>query len=353
MNKKFIITLIILIVLGIFSIIFTYNDDFIYKDEILKITSIKTSKTSSDYNDLSIKETIYTKNIRGIITNGINKNRKMTYSYEESSSSVRSEKFKVGDKVFIDKEGIASLKRDTYIVLMIVIFIIAIYVVAKIRGLLAISSVVVNTIIFTLSLDLYFKGVNLLLLVMLDEVIFTIIAIFLTTGKSKKTRVTIISIILANLVLFILSFIITKVTNYGGLNFTELEFLTVPVDDVFMGELMIGGLGAIMDIAITIVTSIDELVTNNKNITKDKLKEASKEIGKDVMGSMINVLFFTYLCSGLPVFVLALRNGFSLYNYITTNFTLEFARFLVGAIGIVVSIPITQAISLKLYKGDK
>jgi uncharacterized membrane protein len=56
---------------------------------------------------------------------------------------------------------------------------------------------------------------------------------------------------------------------------------------------------------------------------------------------------------GLPVFVLAFRNGFSFYNYITTNFSLELARFLVGSIGILLAIPISQFIAIKyLRRGD-
>ena len=76
----------------------------------------------------------------------------------------------------------------------------------------------------------------------------------------------------------------------------------------------------------------------------------AKEIGKDIMSTMSNVLFFTYLCAGLPIFVLALRNGFTIFNYITTNFSLELSRFLVGSIGIVLTIPISAFISIKLMK---
>ena len=65
---------------------------------------------------------------------------------------------------------------------------------------------------------------------------------------------------------------------------------------------------------------------------------------------MSNVLFFTYLCAGLPVFVLAMRNGFLMRNYIASNFSLELARFLTGSIGIVITIPISAFVSIKILK---
>ena len=108
-----------------------------------------------------------------------------------------------------------------------------------------------------------------------------------------------------------------------------------------------------MDVAITISSAVSELIEKDKNISTYNLKKSSKEIGKDIMSTMSNVLFFTYICAGLPIFVLAIRNGYTIKNFISTNFTLELTRFLVGSIGIISSIIISTYISIKLFKrGD-
>ena len=144
--------------------------------------------------------------------------------------------------------------------------------------------------------------------------------------------------------------IIIKITNYKGINLNELSFLTVPAKDIILPELLIGSLGAIMDVSITISASIAELIEKNKKISKKQLNKSAKQIGSDIMTTMTNVLFFTYICSGLPIYVLAIRNGFSIYNYITTNFSLELTRFLVGSIGIIMTIPISTYITIKVFK---
>ena len=108
-----------------------------------------------------------------------------------------------------------------------------------------------------------------------------------------------------------------------------------------------------MEVAITISSSISELIQKDNNISVKNLKKSAREIGKDIMSTMSNVLFFTYLCSGLPIFVLALRNGFSMYNYISTNYTLEMMRFLTGAISLIMTIPISSYISIKYFKKEK
>ena len=343
------ITFIIIFLLSILVLVFVYNDDFLYSKNIMKITNIEVVKEEVNENPLGLEEKYYTKKITGTITNGKNKNTKKEIIYEESFSSIVTDKYRVGDKVIIDGSDI-NLKRDFYLTLTLVIFINLIYLVGSYKGLLSVFSVLVNMIIFYIGLSLYFKGINLLFICILEMIIFSIISLILASGINKKTLSAIISVIITIFIMLILLLITIKFTNYKGINFNELSFLSVPVEDILLPELLIGTLGAVMDVAITISSSISELISKDKNITIKNLNKSSKEIGKDIMSTMSNVLFFTYLCAGLPIFVLAVRNGFSIYNYITSNMTLELSRFLIGSIGIIMTIPISSFVSIKIMK---
>lgn len=349
MAKK-IISKIIIIVLSILSIIFVYNDDFLYKNEIVKITKIENKKEEELTNQIGIREKHTIKKITGIVTNTSKKGEKRVVEYEETYSSVVTDKYKVNDKVFISNKSIQGLKRDTYVCIMTLLLILSLYLVGKVKGLLSIISVIVNSIVFYIGLLLYFKGVNLLSLCILESIIFSIISIFIAGGINKKTSSAILSTISTSLFVLIIISIVIKTTNYSGINFNELSFLTVPVENIIIPELFIGILGACMDVSITISSSIAELIEKNPKISTKSLTKSSKEIGKDIMTTMSNVLFFTYICAGLPIFILALRNGFSFSNYISTNFSLEISRFLVGSIGIILAIPVSTFISIRLFK---
>lgn len=353
MNKKKLI-LILLIIVGIISLIFIYNDDFLYKNNIMKITKIETKNIDESENTLGLKEKYYYKDITGTITNGKDKGKTKTIEYEETYSSVVTDKYRTGDKVFIIHNSIDGLKRDFYVAILLFIFIISIYIVGEKKGLLSIVSVVLNSIIFYLGLSLYFKGLNILILCIIESIIFSILSLFIAGGINKKTMSAIISVIVSTIILLLMMLIVVKITNYSGVSFNELSFLTVPPEDIILPELLIGSLGAVMDVCITMSSSISELIDKDKNISVKNLNISSKQIGKDIMSTMTNVLFFTYLCAGLPIFVLAIRNGYTIYNYITSNFSLELSRFLVGSIGIVMSIPISTFISIKIFKrGEK
>ncbi len=350
-NKK--IILIFLIIISIVAITFTLHNDFLYPKEIMKIEKIEEKDSYISRNTLGFPEKYSIKKIEGTIMNGKNKGVTKSLEYEESYSSVVTDKYRVGDKVFLESNSIDGLKRDTYIVFLVSILVILLYLVGKYRGLLTTFNVFLNTMIFYCSLDLYLKGMNLLLICILESLLFTSISLWIASGSNKKTLSAICSTLTSSLLLLLMTIITIKITNYQGMNFNEMSFLTVPFEDVFIAELFIGSLGAIMDVSITCSSAIGELIEKDKNITKLALKKSGKEIGKDIMGTMINVLFFTYLCSGLPLFILAIRNGYGLFQYIFNNFSLELTRFLVGSIGIVATIPISLLITIKIFKGGK
>lgn len=352
MKKNILFFTGLLIILG-FLLIFVYNDDFLYKNEIIKIKDISTIDTSTSTNDLGLEEEYYKKKITGIVTNGKDRGKKKVFTYEESYSSVVTDRYKVGDKVITVKGEIEELKRDFYVTILLAVFVVLIVLIGEVNGLLSIGSVILNTIIFCLGIDLYFRGIDILSLCIIESIIFSILSLFIAGGINKKTKAAIVSVIVSVSVLLVMVVVIAKITNYDGVNFNELSFLTVPPEEIIIPELLIGSLGAIMDVAITMAAAISELVEKDKNISIKNLKKSSKQIGKDIMSTMTNVLFFTYLCGGLPIFVLAIRNGFSVYNYISTNFSLELTRFLVGSIGIVMTIPIATFTCIRMIRNSE
>ncbi|MDF2989087.1 MAG: YibE/F family protein, partial [Eubacterium sp.] len=88
-------------------------------------------------------------------------------------------------------------------------------------------------------------------------------------------------------------------------------------------------------------------------IDRKLLVRSGKEIGKDIMGTMANILVFAYISGSIPMIVLWLKNGYSTFNILSYNLSLEIIRALTGSIGIVVSIPITLYISIFLLTNKR
>ncbi len=125
-----------------------------------------------------------------------------------------------------------------------------------------------------------------------------------------------------------------------------MQFLTRPYQMIFMAGLFVGSLGAVMDVAITMSASIFALYETNNAISVKALKASGLDIGKDIMGTMTNILFFAYISGSIPMLILYLKNASPLGFSVSMNLSLELARALAGGIGIVLAIPIGLYISI-------
>lgn len=148
----------------------------------------------------------------------------------------------------------------------------------------------------------------------------------------------------------LITIIVINITKYSGTRFEQMELLTRPYEDIFTSELILGGLGAIMDISISMSSSLNELIEKDKKITIKALTKSGFSIGKDIMSTMINVLFFTYICSVIPNLTIYFRNGVKMSHLINEYISLEMTRALIGAIGITLTIPIAIYTTLFIYK---
>src|SRR5699024_6869024 len=137
-----------------------------------------------------------------------------------------------------------------------------------------------------------------------------------------------------------ITFIAMWLTNENGLYYEEMQFLTRPYQLVFLAGLFIGSLGAVMDVAISIAAALFEMYERNNDISIQTLKKSGFDIGKDIMGTMTNILFFAYISGSIPMLILYIKNYSPLGFTLSMNLSLEITRALSGGIGIVITIPI-------------
>ena len=358
-HKKFCICYAILIVISLISIIFTYNNHYFYKDTIAKITNIKDEYITTEIMDYGYKEDIHNQTITATIKNGKYKGQKIKIENEYYKGHTYSQKYHKNDEIFISLEThkdkirnthIEGYKRDKYIVILLVSFILIIVLVGHLKGFLSLISLIINIVLFNTIVYLYVKDISLPLLSFIGAIIFSSICLTLVSGKNKKTLSAIISSITGVTITMLISLLVIHITKYSGLRFENMELLTRPYEGIFLSEIILGGLGAIMDISISISSSLNELLQKDPKISSKQLIKSGFNIGRDIMSTMINVLFFTYICSVIPNLCILFRNGINLGSLINSYITLEMTRALIGAIGITITIPISIYITVLMYK---
>jgi uncharacterized membrane protein len=341
------------------SVVFVNHNESFYKSSIAKVVKTNLIDSTKVTDNNQNVDHIFTQSITAELKNGKEKGKMIHLTNKYSSSGAFDQAYHVGNELFvsIDKHSkengnltgsIINVKRDKYLLLVAWIFIFTLLIVGKRRGLFALISLAVNAVLMSYALDVYVNHSNLSLLWICGilVILFTVISLLILGGFNEKTYTAIAATLLGIFSTLFITYFVMWLTSENGLLFEEMQFLTRPYKIVFMAGVFVGSLGAVMDVAITISSSIFELYEKNHNISVKALKASGRDIGKDIMGPLANILFFVYLSGSIPMIILYLKNASTLGYTLSMNFSLEVARALSGGIGVVLTIPIALYTSI-------
>src|SRR5574344_76621 len=330
------------------SIILMNHNYSWYQDTIVKVDEVKINKTSTEYNN-NLKETHYLETVYVHVLNGSEKGKKLSFSNEETFSGVYENRYKVNDEIFVkltdDHEGIKdiiNLRRDKYLVPLFTLFVCLLIGVGLKKGITTFISLLINVFFIYFSLYLRGKGFNIFYLILGSTFFMTSCSLFLAGGFNRKSWIAILSSLVSLFLTFGLSYLVIIIFNkyipYWFMNYVEV---LPDYEKVFLSLILLSGLGAIMDIAITITSTLNELIANDSKIANKALKESGKKVSSDVMGTMVNVLLFTCFSSVIPMLLLTTRNGAGLIGSINMYAKIELIRFLTSSLGIMIAIPVS------------
>ena len=343
----------VLATLFLSSILFVQHNHSFYDQPIVKVMEVDLEESTETIDMFGNEDVLYTQTIVGQVMNGEEKGRPFKFVNEYSTSGAYDQPYKVGQELFVKIEraaednvsltgNVMDVKRDKHLLFVSWVFIFILLIVGRKQGLYSILTLAINAAIISYTLDVYLSRPhwNLVFIAGVSVLFFTVISFLLVNGFNEKTYAAIAATLVATFVLIVITYLVIWVSDSQGLRYEEMQFLTRNPEMIFLAGVLVGSLGAVMDVAITMSSSIFGLYEKNNNIPVEALKASGKEIGKDIMGTMTNILFFVYISGAIPTLVLYMKNDM-LWGYtFTMNLSLDIARALAGGIGIVLTIPI-------------
>ena len=109
---------------------------------------------------------------------------------------------------------------------------------------------------------------------------------------------------------------------------------------LLLSSVLIGSIGAVLDVSISITASMSELVDYDNDIPLDRLLLSGLNVGSEVLGSMINTLILAYMGSALPMAVLISSSGVELSGLMNDPYIAqEIVQSLAGTLGLLFTIP--------------
>ena len=192
------------------------------------------------------------------------------------------------------------------------------------KGVYAILSLVFAfACIIGIMFPMMYQGISPILLTILVAVLTTIVTLGLLGGYSTKTAAAILGTAAGVVIAAIAAIVFGKAAG-----------------------IIISALGAVMDVGMSIASTIQEIYETDKTLSMKRLFISGINVGRDMMGTMTNTLIFAYVGGAMSTLVINYAYDLS-YHQLANSYVIgiEIMQGLSGSIGVVLTVPITAVIA--------
>lgn len=263
-----------------------------------------------------------------------------------------------GDSVI---SSVYSVDRGGVILAFAALYLAALWVIGGRKGARgALGLVFAFAAIIYVYLPLVYLGYSPFWSAVLICVVTTTVTLYLIGGATRKTLCatagTLAGVIIAGLAAAAFS----AASGVTGWNVSEIESLLtlyetngIQVGGLLFSGLLISSLGAVMDVAMSISSSMQELCSQNPDITRMELMRAGMRVGRDMMGTDSNTLILAFAGTSLSMLVLNYAYDLPFLQIINSNnIGIAVMQGLSGSFGVVLSVPATVVMAAYIYKRD-
>ena len=258
----------------------------------------------------------------------------------------------------IDDWTFAGYNRADALMVLCGIFLLLILIIGRKKGLNTIISLVSTClIIFFVYIPSIISGFNVYLSTAVCGVVIIFTGLLLINGANKKTLCAIFGNLCGVLIAALLAFVMTKVMKMTGFLDEQYVFLSFVSSEkplnlvaIIWGGMVIGALGAIMDVAMSIASSMHELAEHMSDRSFLKMLRSGMNIGRDAIGTMTNTLILAYIGGSLAlVLLLLVYTKDMLHLFSLEMIAAEVVQAITGSMGILFAVPFTALCAAYMY----
>ena len=250
--------------------------------------------------------------------------------------------------------------REPYIWILSVSFLILLLIVGGFKGARTIVSLLVTVgLVAFLLIPSIVKGINPLLSAILVSFLATGITMLLVAGANFKSLAATLGTVIGVTFSGVIATLVIKFASLSGLASSEAMILwgnqvyQINFKGLLAAGMIVSCLGAIMDVAISIASSMQEIKAANLNYSFKDLFHSGMNVGKDIMGTMTNTLVLAYTGMALPLLLL-ISHEKNPAKYLNLELVVsEITAALAGSIGLIIAVPATALIMAWLINKRK
>ena len=172
------------------------------------------------------------------------------------------------------------------------------------RGVISLIALVGNMLLLSLAIWLMAAGAPVLLVTVGVGIIISCVTLFYQNGTNEKTKS-------------------EDDVLYYNMN------LDINMRNVSTAVIILSTLGAVLDMALTVTTSVYEVSIHKPEMKLTELVESGMQIGREVIGTTVNTLLFAYLGESLLLFSYLKMQDYTLETLLNSKM-MPVAAVLVG-----------------------
>jgi uncharacterized membrane protein len=244
----------------------------------------------------------------------------------------------------------ADYERDLPIIVLALIFAVVVGAVARLRGLASLAGLAFAFFIllqFVLPGLLSEESPTLVSLVGSAAIMFVVL--YLAHGFSARTTTALVGTLFGLTLVAVLGSIAVSVARLTGLTSEEAVTLhgydpTLSFSGIVLAGIVVAGLGVLNDVTITQASAIWQLNEVSPEITWRELYRRGMAVGRDHIASTVYTIVFAYAGAALPLLLIFELSPQPAWTTVTSSAVAEeVIRTVVGAIALVLAVPVTTA----------
>lgn len=253
--------------------------------------------------------------------------------------------------------NVNSPDRTPYLYLMVALFAGLLCVVGGKRGFKSAAAIgfTVTNVLFVF-VPLLYMGVEPTLAALILAAVTSCITLLLVGGWEQKTLIAILGTVGGVIASAGIGLLFSTLTGTSGYTFSDTDSLLaisshsgLKVGDLFFAAVLIASLGAVMDVSISVASSVNEVFHSNPEAGGKTLFVSGMNVGRDMMGTMANTLILAFVGSSLVILIQIYTYNMPYYQVMNSNsVAAEMIQTLAGSTAVILTVPLVSWLSAKL-----
>lgn len=251
-----------------------------------------------------------------------------------------------------------SYWRTPGLILILAFFAAIVIAVGRAKGVWSLLGLAYTVfVVLFFAVQAIFHGVSPMLAVVSTVGVCSLFSLWLLSGITRKTAAALLGTILGVGIAGVIFQIFSMILHITGYNLDSAESLLLigqttglQLKPLLLAAVLITALGAVMDVTMSISSSLDEICRLDPSLPAGQLFRSGMNIGKDMVGTMTNTLIMAYTGGALTTMLLLIGYGYGASQLLNSDYlAMEVAQGIASTAGVVLTVPVTAFLSSRIY----